>query len=194
MIGGSIPFLFVYVKRRMRLNKMMSQLPHAFDLMARVIRAGQTVSQALVAVADEFQEPLSVEFAYCYEQQNLGLPPEQALRSLARRTGLLEIKIFVLALLIQQQSGGNLAELLDKLSAVIRDRFRIAGKIKSVTAEGRLQAMVLLALPPGLLLIISLLNRGYVLTLFDHPWLLAGMLVAELLGALWIRRIVNFDF
>ena len=103
-------------KRNARLEKLLSQLPDAFDLMARVIRAGQTMSQALQAVADEFAQPIAAEFAYCYEQQNLGLPPETALRDLARRTGLLEIKIFVLALLVQQQTGGNLAELLDKLS------------------------------------------------------------------------------
>ena len=105
--------------------------------MGRVVRAGQTISQALQAVADEFPPPIAAEFAYCYEQQNLGLSPESALRDLARRTGLLEIKIFVLALLVQQQTGGNLAELLDKLSGIIRERFRIRGQIKTLTAEGR---------------------------------------------------------
>ena len=129
--------------------------------MGRVIRAGQTMSQALQAVADEFPPPIAGEFAYCYEQQNLGLPPEAALRDLARRTGLLEIKIFVLALLVQQQTGGNLAELLDKLSDVIRERYQIRGKIKALTAEGRMQAIVLLALPPALFLIMLVMNRDY---------------------------------
>jgi tight adherence protein B len=173
---------------------MMAQLPDAFDLMARVIRAGQTMSQALQAVADEFDPPIAAEFAYCYEQQNLGLSPEVALRDLARRTGLLEIRIFVLALLVQQQTGGNLAELLDRLAAVIRERARIRGKIRALTAEGRFQALVLLAMPPGLFLIILLLNRSYGQVLLEHANLLIGMLIAEGLGALWIRRIVNFDF
>ena len=141
--------VYVQLKRKARLEKLLSQLPDAFDLMARVIRAGQTMSQALQAVADEFDQPIAAEFAYCYEQQNLGLPPEVAFRDLARRTGLLEIKIFVLALLVQQQTGGNLAELLDKLADVVRERFRIRGKIKALTAEGRMQALVLLVLPLG---------------------------------------------
>jgi tight adherence protein B len=176
------------------MNKLMGQLPDAFDLMGRVIRAGQTMSQALQAVADEFDAPISVEFAYCYEQQNLGLAPELALRDLARRTGLLEVKIFVLALLIQQQAGGNLAELLDKLAAIIRERFRIRGKIRSLTAEGRIQALVLLALPPGMFFLILFLNRAYEQVLLDNPVILVVTLIFQVIGALWIRKIVNFDF
>jgi tight adherence protein B len=192
--GAAIPFAYVYVKRRKRMDKMMSQLPDAFELMARVIRAGQTMSQSIQAVADEFDAPLSAEFAYCYEQQNLGLAPEASLRDLGRRTGLLEIKIFVLALLVQQQTGGNLAELLDKLSFVIRERSKIQGKIRALTAEGRFQALVLLALPPVILLAIMFFNPDYAKVLFRHPTLLIGTFVSEAFGYVWIRRIVNFDF
>ena len=103
-------------------------------------------------------------------------------------------KIFVLALLVQQQTGGPLAELLDKLATVIRERFRIRGKIRALTAEGRMQALVLLALPPALLLIILVLNRNYGQVLLHYPALLLGTFVCEVLGALWIRKIVNFDF
>jgi tight adherence protein B len=193
-VGALLPFLYVAVKRKARMEKMMSQLPDAFDLMARVIRAGQTMSQAMQAVADEFDKPLAAEFTYCYEQQNLGLPPEVALRDLARRTGLLEVKIFVLALVVQQQTGGPLAELLDNLATVIRERFRIRGKIRALTAEGRMQALVLLSLPPLLLFIIMLINRNYGQVLLNYPGLLVGTFVCEALGALWIRKIVNFDF
>jgi tight adherence protein B len=194
LVGAAIPFLFVYIKRRRRLEKMMAQLPDAFDLMARVIRAGQTISQAIQAVADEFDPPLASEFAYCYEQQNLGLPSEDSLRDLARRTGLLEIKIFVLALLVQQQTGGNLAELLDKLANVIRERFKIRSKIQALTAEGRLQAVILLALPFAMFFTLLVLNRGYAQVLLDHPSILVVMCIAEFCGAVWIRKIVNFDF
>jgi tight adherence protein B len=194
LVGAAAPFLYVSLKRTARLNKLTAQLPDAFDLMARVIRAGQTISQALQAIADEFEAPLAGEFAYCHEQQNLGLPPEVALRDLARRTGLLEVKIFVLALLVQQQTGGNLAELLEKLAAVIRSRFRMRGKVQALTAEGRMQGVVLLALPPGVFGLFLLVNANYALVLFAHPWLLVGIGVSELLGALWIRKIVNFDF
>jgi tight adherence protein B len=193
-VGAVLPLLYVALKRKARMEKMMAQLPDAFDLMARVIRAGQTMSQAMQAVADEFDRPLAAEFAYCYEQQNLGLPPEAALRDLSRRTGLLEVKIFVLALLVQQQTGGPLAELLDKLATVIRERYRLRGKIRALTAEGRMQALVLLSLPPLLLLAILLINRNYGTVLFNHPALLVGTFVFEALGALWIRKIVNFDF
>jgi tight adherence protein B len=193
-LGAAIPYGYVWLKRKRRLDKMMSQLPDAFDLMARVIRAGQTMSQALQAIADEFDQPISAEFAYCYEQQNLGLSPELALRDLARRTGLLEVKIFVLAILVQQQTGGNLAELLDKLATVIRERFRVQGKIRALTAEGRFQAAILLAIPPLLFLMMLVFNRNYGQVLLDRPAVLGGVAVAEFIGALWIRRIVNFDF
>jgi tight adherence protein B len=194
LIAAAAPVLYVSFKRKQRLDKLMSQLPDAFDLMARVIRAGQTMAQAIQGVADEFDQPIAAEFAYCYEQQNLGLSMELALRDLGRRTGLLEIKIFVLALLVQQQTGGNLAEMLEKLAGVMRERFKIRGKIKALTAEGRMQAGVLLALPPGLFLLMLFLNRAYGQVLLDHPMILIGMLVSEFLGALWIRKIVNFDF
>jgi tight adherence protein B len=194
LVTAPMPIVYLYVMRMRRRNKLQGQLPEAFDLMSRVIRAGQTMSQAMQAVADDFEKPLSTEFNYTCEQQNLGLPPEVALRDLARRTGLLEVRIFVLAMLIQQQTGGNLAEMLDKLSKVMRDRARVQGRIRTLTAEGRLQALVLLALPPLLLLAIMFVNPSYSSTLLDHPRLLVGMFVSEGIGALWIRQIVNFDF
>jgi tight adherence protein B len=189
-----LPLLYVQRRRKARLNKLLSQLPDAFDLMARVIRAGQTMSQAMQGVADEFDAPIASEFSYCYEQQNLGLSPEIALRDLARRTGVLEIKIFVLAMVVQQQTGGNLAELLDKLAGVVRERFRIRGRIRALTAEGRMQAAVLLGLPGVLLLVMLLLNRKYTAVLLDYPGLLLGIVISEVIGSLWIRKIVNFDF
>ncbi len=192
--GLAIPLLYVSHKRTARLEKLLSQLPDALDLMARIIRAGQTTSQALQAVADEFDQPIAGEFNYCYEQQNLGLPPEAAFRDLARRTGILEVKIFILGLLVQQQTGGNLAELMEKLANVIRERFRVRGKIRALTAEGRIQAAVLLGLPAGMLVILSILSPSYAGVLFENSQLLVWTFVAEVLGALWIRKIVNFDF
>jgi tight adherence protein B len=192
--AASIPYFYVELKRRSRMDRLMNQLPDAFDLMARNIRAGHTVSQALQAVSDEFDQPIAGEFGYCYEQQNLGLSPEIAMRDLARRTGLLEVKIFVLALLVQQQSGGNLAELLDKLAAIIRERFRIRGKIRALTAEGRMQALVLLFLPIALMFMLMLISQDYADALSKAPAMIVWMLIAEAIGALWIRRIVNFDF
>jgi tight adherence protein B len=194
LIGAGVPLFYVQLKRKARLEKLRTQLPDAFDLMGRVIRAGQTMSQALLAVADEFPLPIAGEFSYCYEQQNLGLPTEIAFRDLSRRNGLIEIKIFVMALLVQQQTGGNLADLLDKLASVIRDRFRVRGQVAALTAEGRMQGIVLLALPPAMFAIMMVLNRNYASVLLQHPSLIVATLVNEMIGALWIRKIVNFDF
>jgi tight adherence protein B len=192
--GAAAPALYVQFQRKRRLERLLAQLPDALDLIGRLIRAGQTISQAFQGVADEFMPPLGAEFAYCAEQQRLGLAPEIALRDLGQRVGLVEMKIFVLAVLVQRQTGGNLAELIDNLANLVRERFRIRGKIKVLTAEGRMEAAVLLALPPVVFGLIFLLNRGYALVLFDHPNLVYGTLGLMLVGLLWIRRIINFDF
>jgi tight adherence protein B len=194
LLGGGVPLAYVNFMRNRRSEKLLSQLPDAFDLMSRVIRAGQTMAQGLQSVSDEFSAPIAGEFAFCYEQQNLGLSPETAMRELARRTGLLEVKIFVLAMLVQQQTGGNLAEMLDKLSAIIRERYKMRGKIKALTAEGRMQAIVLLGLPPFVFMLMMWLNRDYAGILLAHPALLWTIVISETIGALWIRKIVNFDF
>jgi tight adherence protein B len=116
------------------------------------------------------------------------------MRDLARRTGLVEIKIFVMALLVQQQTGGNLAELMDRLSAIIRERYKIRGQVQSLTAEGRMQAAVLLGLAPALFVLMLVMNRNYAGILLEHPVLIWTTLGFEAFGALWIRKIVNFDF
>ena len=192
--GAALPVLYVSIVRARRLERLLSQLPDAFDLMSRTLRAGQTTSQAMQAVADEFSAPVAEEFGYCYDQQNLGLSPEAALRDLAARTGLLELKIFVLAMMIHRQTGGNLANLLGKLATVIRERYRIRGVIKALTADGRLQAVILLALPPGMFFLLSIINRPYVEILFQHPMLLVTVVTSMTVGGLWMKRIINFDF
>lgn len=194
LAGGFVaPLMYVRWKRNARIEKLLSQIPDSFDLMSRIIRAGQTITQAMQSVADEFEPPLAEEFGYCYEQQNLGLDAETALRDLARRTGLLELKIFVLAVLVHRQTGGNLAELLDKLSSIVRDRFRIRGLIRTLTAEGRVQAGVLLALPFVMYGAMLVFNRDYALILLDHPWVPIASLGSLGFGWLWIRKIINFD-
>lgn len=193
-LGFLAPILFVKRRRDARMEKLRSQLPEAFDLMARMVRAGQSLNQALLGVAQEFPQPISMEFAYCYEQQNLGLPAEAAFRDLTRRAGVIELKIFVLAVLVQRQTGGNLAELLSKLAGVVRERYQIRGTISALTAEGRMQGWILAAMPPAMLLILLVMNFNYAIVLFDHPNLLMVTFGAELLGVLWIRKIVNFDF
>ena len=191
---GILPIYRVKRRRDARLEKLRSQLADAFDLMARVIRAGQTLGQSLLAVADEFPQPIAAEFGQCYEQQNLGLAPEATFRDLNRRTGVIELKIFVLAVLVQQQSGGNLAELLGKLAAIVRERYHIRGTVRTLTAEGRMQGWILAALPPLMLLLLVCLNPTYAAVHLQHLDLILITFGVEFLGVLWIRKIVSFEF
>jgi tight adherence protein B len=197
LIGGvfaAIPLLYVSYMRHKRLETLRSQLPDAFELMSRILRAGQSVTQAMQAVSEEFSPPVNVEFGYCYEQQNLGLSPEIALHELAQRTGLMEVKIFVLAVLVHRQAGGNLTGMLDNIAHVVRQRFKMRREIKSLTSEGRLQAIVLLSLPIGVWIGLYFITRDYAMALIEHSTLLVITLASMLIGTLWIRRIVNFDF
>ena len=194
--GVFCPWAYVGHKVKQRRNKMLSQLPDAFDLMARAVRAGNTFWQAMLSASQEFEAPISLELGYCHEMQNLGLPHEAALRDLARRTGLVEMRILSEAVTIQEQTGGNLAEILDKLTIMVRERFRIWGKVRTLTAEGQMQALVLLALAPGMFVLMLFVNYDYARMLIDWHGsvLLFGTVICEGLGWLWIRKIVNFDF
>lgn len=189
-----IPFLVVAFNRSRRRKKLRSQLPDAYDMMGRVIRAGQTISQAMRGVADEYSSPIAEEFAYCWEQQNLGLSPEASLRELAKRTGILEIQIFVVALMIHRQTGGNLSQLLGKLSTVIRERERMNTKIQALTAEGQMQALVLGGLPFFVGGAITVLNPGYMAPLLQYPivFVIAGSLLVG--GFVWMQKIIRFDY
>ena len=193
-VGAVVPPWRIRRARDRRAERLRAPLAAAFDLMARVVRAGQTLGQAVLAVADEFPQPIAGEFALCYEQQNLGLPPEAAFRDLNRRTGVVELKIFVLAVLVQQQTGGNLAELLGKLAAVVRERYLIRGTVRTLTAEGRMQGYILAALPPLMLLLLVVLNRDYAAGHLERPDVLGYTFLVEGFGLLWIRKIVNFDY
>jgi tight adherence protein B len=193
-IVGSVPFFYVRHKQKARHDRFLTQLPAAFDLMARVLRSGHSVPQAFQSVADSFEPPIAGEFAHCQEQQNLGLLPEVTYRELARRTGVMEVKIFVMAMMIQRQTGGNLSEVLERLAALVRERVRLRNHVRTLTAEGRLQAVVLLVLPPVMFFAMRFVNRAYADILLEHTGLLAAMMASMGLGALWIRKIIQFDF
>lgn len=194
LIGSVLPLLYVKIKRKSRLDRLCAQLPEAYDLMARGLRAGQTIAMTMKGVAEEFPQPIAGEFAYCYEQQNLGLAADASLRDLSRRTALMEINIFVVAVVIQKQVGGNLAEILEKLAALVRERAKMRGTINTLTAEGRMQAALLMALPPGMFVAMLVFNRDYAMVLLDYPMLLLSVVISMAIGALWIRKIINFDF
>jgi tight adherence protein B len=191
--GAAAPLVYVWLKRRARREKLLAQLPGAFDLMARVIRSGQSVPQSLQAVADAFEDPVAAEFADCQKQQGLGLRPESAFHDFARRTGILEVRIFVMALLIQRQTGGNMAEVLERLAGLLRERQRLRRRVRTLTAEGRLQGVTLLVLPFVVFGAMMAVNRAYAEALLEHTSLLAIMGAVMSVGALWIHRIVNFE-
>ncbi len=193
-VGAAAPVLVVLVRRRTRQRMLTRQLPDAFAMISRAVRAGQTVPSAFQIIAEDFDAPISTEFALCYEQQNLGMSRETALRKLATRTGIMELQLFVVALLVQARSGGDLVELLDNLAAMIRKRLKMANRIRALTGEGRMQAIVLIILPIAVFFGILFLAPGYGQTLLDRPWLLGVTAAAQAAGAFWIRKIVNFDY
>lgn len=191
--GFALVPLALFVKRLSRQKKLSRQLPEAFQMISRSVSAGQTVPAALRIIADDFDEPISEEFALCYEQQNLGISRETSLRKLAQRTGIMELQLFVVALLVQERSGGDLVGLLDNLAAMIRKRLKLQNRIRALTGEGRMQASVLIVLPIAALAAMLVLSPEYAQSLLDRPWLLGIAAGAQTLGALWIRRIVNFE-
>ena len=189
-----LPFLVVSMKRKKRINKVNSQLPEALEMLSRSLRAGHSLGAGFNLIAEEMQDPLAREFGRCFEEQNLGISLEQSLESMTQRIPNLDLRFFATAVILQRQTGGDLAEILDKIGGLVRARYRLAGQIQALTGEGRLSGIVLLALPPGLFTMMLFLNREYVMKLFTDPmgqWLLGGAIVMQLVGALVIKKIID---
>jgi len=191
---ASVPLCWLLFRRKRRLKAFGAQLPDALDMIARTLRSGQSLAFGFNMVSTEMPAPIGKEFGRVFEEQNLGIALDESLRSLTDRIPNLDLKFFVTALILQRQTGGDLAEILDKIGELIRDRFRIWGQIQALTGEGRLSGLVLLGLPFGLFLAVYKLNPDYVMILFRDPAgkkLLAVAVVMQVLGALMIRKIVN---
>ena len=186
------PTLVLYLRWNAMRRRLLRQLPHAFEMISRAVRAGQTVPAAIQIIADDFDSPLSEEFARLNDQQNLGVSRESSFRQLAQRTRVMELEIFVVALLVQARSGGDLAELLDNLALMVRKRLQLQKRVRALTGEARMQAAVLIALPIAALATITLLSPDYVSVLYQRPWLLGLAAGGQAIGAVWIRSIVNF--
>jgi tight adherence protein B len=161
--------------------------------MARVIRAGQSVPQAFQAVAEATEDPVAGEFATCQKQQNLGLRPEVAFQEMAERSGILEMRIFTMAMLIQRQTGGNLSDVLDRLAGLVRARLRLRDRVRTFTAEGRLQGWTLVVLPFVAFAVMMFANRQYAEVLLQHSQMLIAVGISMVIGILWIRKITNID-
>ncbi len=193
LIAAGGPLLYVHLAWHARQEKYLKQLPNAFDLMARVIRAGQSVPQALQSVADAFDDPLAGGFKACLQKQNLGMRPEVAFQAMAESSGIVEMRIFAMAMLIQRQFGGNLSEVLERLAGLVRARLKLRQQVRTLTAEGRLQGGTLVVLPFLVFAALLFVNRPYVEVLFQHVSLIVATLISMGIGMLWIRKIVNID-
>jgi tight adherence protein B len=189
-----MPFAWLLMKRKRRIKKFSAQLPEALELVARALRAGHSLAAGFNLVGHEMSAPIATEFTRTFEEQNLGTPMEEALGKLTERIPNLDLKFFATAVILQRQTGGDLAEILDKIGRLIRERFKIWGQVQALTGEGRLSGIVLLALPPMLFVTVYRMNPDYLMLLFTDELgkkMLVGGLVMQLLGAIVIRKIVN---
>ncbi len=188
------PFLWLYWKRKKRLDTFAGQLPEAMELVARALRAGHSLAAGLHVVAEEMAAPIAKEFGRVYEEQNLGIQLEEALKNMCDRVPNLDLKFFVTSVAIQRQTGGDLAEILDQIGYVIRERFKILGQVKALSAEGRLSGVVLIALPIGLFFLMLVMKPEYEEMLWKDPIgvkMSIGALVLMILGAICIKKIVD---
>jgi tight adherence protein B len=189
-----IPLLWVLNKRRARLKSFAAQLPDALELVARALRAGHSLGAGMHVVAEEMPSPICEEFGRVYEEQNLGIALEESLRSMCERVPNLDLRFFVTSVAIQRQTGGDLAEILDKIGYVVRERYRILGQVKALTGEGRLSGIVLIGLPFALFVMMLHIKPDYVAVLWTDPLgikMAVGGLILQILGAIVIKKIVN---
>lgn len=193
-IASVVPLLIVLNARRKRLLKIEEQLPDAIDLMARALRAGHAFSGTLLIVADEASDPLASEFRVTFDEVNYGIAMQDALMNLIKRIPITDLRYLVIAILIQRESGGNLAELLTNIGSIIRARLKLLATIRVLSAEGRLSAWILGSLPFAVAFMIQIANPGYLNILFTDPLghaFIAGASVMMIIGILVMWRIIK---
>ncbi len=196
-LGGSfLPYVWLRYKRSQRLKKFEEQFPEALDLLSRAIRAGHAFQTAMGMVAEELPSPVGVEFKKAFEQQNFGLPLRDVLDQMAERVPILDVKFFVTAVTIQRETGGNLAEILDNLAHVVRERFKILRQVRVHTAHGRFTGYVLLALPAALAVALTFINPEHMNLLFQErmgQMMILGAIVMQAIGYIWIRKVIKIE-
>jgi tight adherence protein B len=194
LLLAALPLAWLLLRRRSRFKAFAKQMPDALELISRALRAGHSLASGFNLVAEEMRPPIGKEFQRVFEEQNLGIPLETALDTLSERIPNLDLRFFATAVILQRQTGGDLAEILDKIGYLVRERFKIWGQVQALTGEGRLSGIVLLALPPVLFVVVYRLNPEYMIPLFTDPLgrkMLAGGIVMQLLGAIVIKKIIN---
>jgi tight adherence protein B len=196
LLLGTTPFMCLKHAARRRMAKFEEQFPEAIDLIARALRAGHAFTTGLGMVADEVEEPVKTEFRLLHDRQNYGMPLPDALRSLAARVPLLDARFFVTAVLTQRESGGNLSEVLDNLSQLIRERFKLKRQVRTLSAHGRITGWVLAALPLALGVLMYVIAPEHIGLLFTDPLgvrMVVGAGVLQVIGFIAMQRIVNIE-
>ncbi len=196
LAATSVPFAVIAWLREKRLRQFEERFPEALDLLGRAVRAGHAFTTGLEMIAKESSEPIASEFRTTFEEQNFGLPLRDALLNMTERIPSIDVRFFVTALLIQKETGGNLAEILDGLSRVIRDRFRIYREVKVRTAQGRLTAGILIALPIFMMIVLSALNPTYMRVLFEDPKgpvILTVAALMQFVGSVMLWKIIHIE-
>jgi tight adherence protein B len=196
LLGFFVPYAYASHMRQKRFQRFEEKFPEAIDTLARAVRAGHAFTTALEMIANEVSEPVAGEFRQLYEEQKFGLPVRDALINLADRLPLVDVKFFVTAVMLQRETGGNLAEILDNLSYVIRERFKILRQVRVHTAQGRLTMVLLMALPPTMVVIMLMINPGFIRPLFTDPLghaLIVAGITLQTLGYFFIRRIIRIQ-
>ncbi len=196
IIGGLLPLGFAMRKRTKRLRRFEELFPESLEFVARSMRAGHAFSVSLEMIHKEFQEPLAGEFRRAFEEHNLGLPLEAALEKLAKRIPSLDVHFFVSAVILQKRTGGNLAEILDKLAYVIRERFKLRGKIRAISAHGRMTGLALTLIPVGVAVMMFVVNPDYIRFFFLEEighYMLAAAIGLQIAGYAVIMKIVKIE-
>lgn len=191
---GPLPIIWLVFRRKFRFAKFGKQIPDALGLIARALRSGHSLNAGLHMVAEEMAAPIGTEFQRAYEEQNLGVPIESALKNMLKRMPNLDLKFFVTAVSIQRQTGGDLAEIIDKICEVVRERFKILGMVQALTGEGRLSGAVLMGLPICLFITVYCINREYVMLLFTTTMgkqMIGFAVVMQIFGAFVIKKIID---
>jgi tight adherence protein B len=194
IVSGILPFLYVYIKKKRRMEKFQRQLPDALDLIARALKAGHAFTGGLKMVGDELGEPVGTEFEKTLHEINFGSGIPEALKGLTQRVDCPDLRFFIISVIIQRETGGNLAEILGKISYLIRERFKLQSRVQVLASEGKLSAIILIAIPFVIALALSVLNPGYIKTLFTDPVgkaLVAFALLMMVLGIIVMKRMIE---
>jgi len=195
-VGFLMPYSYASMKRQKRFSKFDELFPEAIDTLARAVRAGHAFTTALEMITNEINEPVAGEFRQLYEEQKFGMPVRDALLNLTERVPSVDVKFFVTAVMLQRETGGNLAEILDNLSYVIRERFKIQRQVRVYTAQGRLTMALLMGMPPIIVVVMMTLNPAFIQPLFSDPighTLLVGGIALQTVGYFVIRKIIRIQ-